>query len=50
MVDMASEDRASLSIEQVERRVQEQAHARRVRDRRAELIYPILVGIVLLEA
>jgi NitT/TauT family transport system permease protein len=50
MVDMASEDPTSLSIEQVERRVQEQARARRARDRRAELIYPILVGIVLLGA
>jgi NitT/TauT family transport system permease protein len=48
MVDMASEDPTMLSIEQVERRVQEQTRAKRVRDRRAEFIYPILVGLVLL--
>src|SRR4051794_32042578 len=50
MVDMASEDSTSLSIEQVERRVQEQTRARRAKDRRAELIYPILVGAALLGA
>jgi NitT/TauT family transport system permease protein len=50
MVDMASEDPTLLSIEQVERRVQEQTRARRVKERRAELIYPILVAVALLAA
>jgi NitT/TauT family transport system permease protein len=48
MVDMTSEYPTSLSIEEVERRVQEQTRAERAKDRRAELIYPILVGAVLL--
>ncbi|MBN9005852.1 MAG: ABC transporter permease [Rhizobiales bacterium] len=48
MVDMVSEDNGLLSIEQVERRVQEQTRAKRTRDRRAELIYPFLAGIGLL--
>lgn len=50
MVEMASEEPTSLSIEQVERRVQEQTRARRTKDRRAELIYPILVGGAVLAA
>jgi NitT/TauT family transport system permease protein len=48
MVDMASGSQTLLSIEQVEQRVQEQTRARRARDRRAELIYPVLAGAVLL--
>lgn len=48
MVDMASKDQTLLSIEQVERRVQEQTRAKRARDRRAEIVYPILVTAALL--
>jgi NitT/TauT family transport system permease protein len=48
MVDMATGSQTLLSIEQVEQRVQEQTRAKRARDRRAELIYPVLAGGVLL--
>jgi NitT/TauT family transport system permease protein len=48
MADIASGSRNLLSIEQVEQRVQEQTRARRERDRRAELIYPVLAGAALL--
>jgi NitT/TauT family transport system permease protein len=48
MVNMTSEHPTLLSIEQVERRVQEQTRVKRARDRRAEIIYPILVGVALL--
>lgn len=47
MVDMATGGH-SLSIEQIEQRVQEQTRARRKRDRRAQLIYPVLTGVSLL--
>ena len=48
MVDMASGSQTLLSIEQVEQRVQEQTRAKRARDRRAELVYPVLLGAVIL--
>jgi NitT/TauT family transport system permease protein len=48
MVDMASGSQTLLSIEQVEQRVQEQTRAKRARDRRAELIYPVLAAALLL--
>lgn len=48
MADMSNSDRTMLSIEQVEQRVQEQTRAKRARDRRAELIYPVLAVAALL--
>lgn len=47
MVDMATGGH-TLSIEQIEKRVEEQTRVQRTRDRRAELIYPLLTGVTLL--